>query len=142
MANYVNPLPRDRGSEPMQDFPAPVRALATSMRENAVASSALALNPNTTSLEVYGFGGQGLAIRWVAATETPTTAPRASVVASGLGANFDHIVAPNTVRRFAVPKETQGQMAGGQIGSVNGLYQRLAVINAGTTAASVLFVEY
>lgn len=142
MANYVNQIPVDKGGNPVQDFPAPVRAVATSMRENAVASSALALHPNTNTVEVNAVGGQGIAIRWVALTETAAVAPRASVVASGLGINFDHIVHPGTVRRFAVPRETQGQMAGGQVGSVNGLYQRVAAINLGTTAASVLFIEY
>jgi len=143
MANYVKNIPRDVGGEPLQDFPAPVRAITSvMMRENAVASSALALDPNASSIEVNAVGGQGIAIRWVAVTETPTVSPRASVVASGLGANFDHMIPPGTYRRFAIPKETQGQMAGGQIGSVNGLYQRVAQINAGPTAASVLIVQY
>ena len=143
MANYARPIPVDKNNASLQEFPAPVRALATSMRENAVASSALALNPNTTSLEINAFGGQGIAIRWVALTETPSVAPRASVVASGAGANFDHIIPTGTVRRFVVPKETAGlNTAPLQIGSTFGLYQRVAAINTGITAASVLFVEY
>lgn len=143
MANYVNPIPVDRGGDPLQEFPPPVRAQITTMRENAVASSALALNPNTSSLEVTAMGGQGIAIRWVASTETAGAAgAKASVIASGLGANFDHVIPGGTYRKFAVPKETQGQMAGGQVGSVNGLYQRVAAINVGTGASSVLFIEY
>lgn len=143
MANYVKPIPRDLGGEPLQGFPAPVRAVTSvMMRENAVASSVMILDKDASSIEVAAVGGQGIAIRWVAATETPTVSPRASVIASGLGANFDHLIPPGTVRRFAIPIENQGQMAGGNVGSVNGLYSRLAQINAGTTAASVLVVQY
>lgn len=144
---YVNALPRDRSNEAMQDFPAPVRAITSvMMRENAVASSVMLLDPNATSVEVNAVGGQGIAIRWVTAGETPSVSPRASVIASGLGANFDHLIPAGTYRRFAIPKETGGVGPRGdvnnQIGSVYGLYQRLAQINAGTTASSVLIVQY
>ena len=142
----INSLPKDRTEQVMQEYPAPVRALATSMRENAVVSSALLMHPNATSLEVFANAGQGVALRWVLATETPTVAPRASVVASGAGANFDHIVPAGQVRRFAIPKETGGVGPRGnvnnQLGSVYGLYQRLAAINAGIGPSSVLFTEY
>ena len=131
----------------MQEFPAPVRARASvMMRENAVASSVMLLDQNASHVEVNAVGGQGIAIRWVAATETPTVSPRASVIASGLGANFDHIIPADSYRRFAIPKETGGVGPGGianlGIGSVYGLYQRLAQINAGATASSVLVVQY
>ncbi len=142
MANYVNNIPRDKTGEALQEFPPHVRAQTTYQRENAVASSVISLTPNTVSLEVGAVGGQGVVIRWVPVTETAAVAPRASVVASGLGANFDHWIPTGTYRKFAVPKETQGQLTPGQIGSVNGLFQRLAVINAGATASSVLLVEY
>lgn len=142
MANYVNKLPRDITGVEMQNLPPAVRAQTTYQRENNIASSVISLNPNTSSLEVGAFGGQGIVIRWVPTTETAAVAPRASVVASGLGANFDHWIPSGEVRQFAVPKESIGQMAGGQIGSVNGLFQRIAVINAGAVASSFLGVEY
>lgn len=144
MANYVNPIPRDKGDAPLQEFPAPVRAITSVvMHENDVASSALALHPNATHIEVNALGGQGIAIRWVAAAETPTQSPRASVIASGLGANFDHLIPAGTYRKFAIPKETQGIGTGNmQIGSTFGLYQRLAHINAGIQPSSVLIVQY
>lgn len=132
MANYVKSIPRDAGGEALQEFPAPFRAIASvMMRENAAASSAMAIDSNATSLEVGAIGGSGVAIRWVASAEIPTVSPRASVVASGLGANFDHLVPAGTVRRFAIPRET---------GST--LYQRVAIVNAGITASSVLVVQY
>lgn len=143
MANYAKSLPRDTGGVPMQEYPAPYIAQEQYTSENAVASSVVSLTPNTTSLEVGAFGGQGVVIRWIPITETAAAAgAKASVVSSGLGANYDHYVPPSTYRRFIVPKETIGQAAGGQVGSVNGLYQRVAWINAGTTAASVIAVEF
>lgn len=142
MANYAKRYSKDTTGEARIDAPPPFLALDEYQVENAVVSSAISLNPNTTELEIGAFGGQGIVIRWVPLTETAAVAPRASVVASGLGADFDHWVPSGQVRRFVVPKETIGQVAGGQIGSVNGLYQRLAWINAGTTASSILAVEY
>lgn len=139
--NYAKSLARDAGGAPMQEFPAPVVSNTTYHVENAVASSVISLNPNTTIVEVGAFGGQGAVIRWVPLTETAAVAPRASVVASGLGANFNHYIPPNTYRQFVVPKETQG-VPTGQVGSVNGLYQRIARINAGATASSVLLTEF
>lgn len=142
MPNYAKPLARDTGGEPMQNTPAPYIANVTYQVENGVTSSVMSLNPNTTTLEVGAFGGQGAVIRWVPTTETAAAAgAKASVVASGLGANFDHYIPPSTFRRFIVPKETQG-LPTGQVGSVNGLYQRVARINAGATASSVLVIEY
>ena len=142
MSNYVKSIPRDEGGQPLQEFPSPTRAVASVMhKENAVTSSAISLTPNTTSLEVGAFGGQGAVIRWIPTTETVTVAPFASVIASGLGANYDHWIPTGTYRKFAVPKETIGVVQG-QKGSVNGLYQRVAVINAGITASSVLVIQY
>lgn len=142
MANYVNKLPRDLTGVEMQKYPPAVRSQEQYTSENAVASSVVSLQPNTGHMEIGAFGGQGIVIRWVPLTETASVAPRASVVASGLGANYDHWIAPGTVRQFAVPKETMGQMTPGQVGSVNGLFQRIAWINAGATASSVIAVEY
>lgn len=144
---YINPLPRDKAQNVLQEFAAPVRAVTSvMMRENAVASSVMLLDPNATSVEVNAVGGQGIAIRWVTLGETPAVSPRASVIASGLGANFDHLVPAGMVRRFAIPKETGGAGPRGdvnnQIGSTYGLYSRLAQINVGTVASSVLIVQY
>ena len=139
--NYAKNLPKDTSNESMQEFPAPYPSTSRIMKTNAVASSVISLNPNTTTVELGAFGGQGAVLRWVPKTETAAVAPAASVVASGAGASFDHWVPPSTMRRFVVPRETQGQPTG-QVGSVNGLYSRVAVINAGPTAASVLLSEF
>ena len=144
MANYAQPVPIDKNNVPLQEFPAPVIALARVNTDNAVASSAISLTPNTTVLEVGAFGGQGAVIRWVPTTENASIAgAKGSVVSSGTGANFDHYIPPSAYRRFVVPKETQGIGTGTlQIGSTFGLYQRVARINAGIVASSVLIAEF
>lgn len=142
MANHARALPRDTGDGVMQEYPAPVKNTAVSMRESVTASSVLVLNQNSGAIEVGAIGGSGVVIRWVPLTETPSVSPFSSVVASGLGANFDHFVPAATYRRFVIPRETQGQTAGGQMGSVNGLYQRLAIVNASAAVSSVLVSEF
>lgn len=143
MANYAKGLSIGVNGEEFQNCPPPYIALGTYQRENAVASSVISLTPNTSALEVGAFGGQGVVIRWVPTTETAAAAgAKASVVSSGLGANFDHWIPTGTYRRFVVPKESIGQASGGQVGSVNGLYQRVAVINGGAVASSVLLSEF
>lgn len=143
MANYAKNMPHEQGGAPMTGYPSPVESLAVYHNENAVASSALSLHPNTTQIEVGAVGGQGVVIRWVSATETAAVAPRASVVASGLGANFDHFIPAGTYRQFVVPRDANiGSGMNGQAGSVNGLIQRVARINAGPAASSMLLTEY
>lgn len=139
--NYAKSLARDTGNEPMQEYPAPYPAIKSYNTTNAVASSVVSLNGTATSLEVASFGGQGVAIRWIKTTETAGVSPFASVISSGAGANFDHIIPAGTYRRFVIPKETGGA-AVGQAGSVNGLYQRIAWINAGIVASSVMASEF
>lgn len=141
MATYAKGLPIDVNTNPMQEYPPPFISQARYNSANGVASSVISLNPNTTSLEVGAVGGQGVVIRWVPVTETAGVSPFASVVSSGLGANFDHQIPANTYRRFVIPKETIGQNTPGQVGSVNGLYQRVAVINSGITPSSILVSE-
>ncbi len=108
---------------------------------NAVASSVVSLNPNTTRLEISAVGGQGIAIKWIPTTDSTS----ASVVSSGLSqANFDNFIPAGTMRHFVVPKETGGTPINlnAQIGSIWGLYQRIAWINAGVTASSIVANEY
>lgn len=126
----------------MQEYPAPYLSTGRGMRENAVASSVIVLSQNTSAVEVGTFGGQGVVIRWIPATETPSVSPYSSVIASGVAANYDHYVPPSTYRRFVVPREVMGLGASQAVGSMNGLYSRLAIVNAGTTASSVLTSEF
>lgn len=141
MANYAKNIPRDVGGSPMDGYPAASRANVTRMSENCVASSVVTLHHDTSTLEIGAFGGQGLVFRWVPVGETAAVAPRASCVSSGASANYDHYIPSGNVRRFVVPKESAGLTAG-NVGSINGLYNRVAYINAGPTAASIMYMEY
>lgn len=123
------------------EAPSPVLAKARYTVENGVASSVISLNPNTTSLEIGAFGGQGVVIKWIPVTDVT----QASVISSGLAlANFDHWIPEGTYRQFVVPKETQGTPlnAGAQLGSIAGLYQRVAWVNKGATASSIIASEF
>lgn len=125
----------------MQEYPAPYLSQARNNATAAAASSVVSLNPNTTHLEVGAFGGQGAVIRWIPTTETAAGTPFASVISSGLGANYDHYIPPSTYRRFVIPRETGGSYAG-QAGSIMGSYQRVAVAPAGIGVASILLSEF
>src|SRR3990167_9378963 len=108
--NYARPIPRDSGGAQLDGYPAPFISSVGSVNhwssENAVASSVINLSPNSTGIEIAAQGGQGVVIRWVPLTETAAVAPRASVVSSGLGANFHHHIQPSAIRRFVIPRET------------------------------------
>jgi hypothetical protein len=139
--NWAKPLAIDKSGNAMQEYPAPFKAIPSIYyRDNLPVSSVVSLDGNTSAIEVGAFGGQGAVIRWIGTGETPGNF-YTSVISSGLSANFDHWVPPSQVRRFVVPKETQGQPTG-QIGSIHGLYQRVAVSNAGATSTSILLSQY
>lgn len=137
--NYAKALPIDESMNPLQNSPAPVPAIKAWNITNGVASSVISLQPNTTRLEVAAFGGQGVVIKWIPVTDTTS----ASVTSSGLTANFDNFVPAGTNRQFVVPRETQGLPINPNVqkGSIFGLYQRVAWINAGATASSIIANE-
>ena len=139
MKAYARALAIDESMNPLQNAASPIVALKSWTIENGVTSSVINLNPNTTRLEVGAFGGQGVVIKWVPTTDSTS----ASVVSSGV-ANFDNFIPAGTYRQFVVPRETQGSPTNlnVQIGSIYGLYQRVAWINAGITASSIIANEY
>lgn len=141
MANYTKPVPRDTGGAELHNYPPAYPTQTRYATSNGVASSVISLQPTTTCIEVGAFGGQGAFIRWIPTTETASVSPFASVIASGAGVNFDHYIPVNQYRQFVLPKETAGS-PNGQVGSVNGLYQRVAYINAGITASSIMLSEF
>jgi hypothetical protein len=138
----VNPyknLPRDKFDGIMQEFPAPFLSKARYTNENATASSVISVSQDTTSIEITANGGAAI-MRWVATSDT-----QGSVVGiAGATANYDHVIAANTIRRFAIPIETMYQAPSSMVGAnrMNGLYQRVAIKTAGTGAASVLVSEF
>lgn len=140
ISNYPN-QPIDEGGNLMMNSPSPFKANATYNATAAPASSVITLNDNTTLVEVTTSGSSGAVLRWVPVTETAGVSPFASVISSGLTANFDHAIPPNTVRRFAAPLETRGVNSVVGVGVQGGYYRRVAVGNAGGVA-SILVTEF
>ena len=139
MSNPYPILPIDKGSNPLQEFASPKKALAQNISDNASASSVISVTHNTTALEVFAGGGPAV-IRWVPRTETAAVAPAGSVIAiAGGTANFDNVIGTNEVRRFAIPIEVQGTFAQSVqgINRAEGLYQRVAIISRGVTSVIV-----
>lgn len=134
--NYAKSLPKDTQGTGMQEYPAPVKAL-TSYAATVTVSSVVTLTDNTTALEVAAIGVP-VVMRWIATTDT-----QASVIGSGAGTNFDHIVLANSRRRFVVPIETSGTSSVVGVNKKFGLYNRVAWNVASTGgSASVFGTEY
>lgn len=138
MANYAKELPRDKQGAAMQEYPAAFRPNARYNYENAVNSSVISLTDDTTEIEIAAVGNAAV-MRWVTAADT-----QASVVSiAGSTANFDHVIASGTVRRFVVPisiATVQASIVGVRVQM--GLFPRVAVKGATTTASSILTTEY
>lgn len=137
MSNPYPSIPRDRGSSPMVEYPAAVRANARYASENSTASSVISVAHTTTMLELSAIGGAAV-MRWVATTDT-----EASVISiAGATSNFDHVIPAGTMRKFAIPQErisTYAQSVQG-VNRAEGLYQRIAIKSVGV--ASVLVSEF
>lgn len=126
-------LPRDKGQEPMQEYPAPIVAKARYGKENSSASSVITVGANTTAIEIAAVTTPAI-MRWVTTTDT-----QASVVGAEGTANFDHVV-PVGIRRFAIPIERFAPTSIAGANSANGLYARVAIKSTGV--GSVLLTEY
>lgn len=134
--NYASRIPLDESNNPMQEFATPFPAIATTVAVANI-SSVVTLNNNTTTIEVMA-SPLSAAIKWIAVGAAQT-----SVIASSLGtSNFDHIVPAGTVRRFVIPRETQGIAGPALANSVHGLYQRLAVVPINSAVSSILVTEF
>lgn len=137
MKDYAAGTPVGKNQVPLFDSPAPYKAVKQYVNENATASSVISVTHDTTAIEV-ATGGTAAVMRWIATSDT-----QASVVAiAGSTANFDHVVAANTVRRFVIPIEANPASTS-SVQGVNrqeGLYQRVAIKTQGI--ASVFLSEY
>ena len=136
MRSYAKGLPVDKDGNSLQTLPAPALALAQYANENGTASSVITVTQDTTALEI-ATQGTAAAMRWVATTDT-----QASVVAVA-GGNFDHIIPPNSYRRFVIPIESNPATGySSQMGAnrLNGLYRRFAWKTQGI--ASVFASEF
>lgn len=139
--SYPKKVPIDQNRTPVQNCPPAYKAQAR-YASDGNASSVITLTDNTTEIEVATVGGAGAVIRWVPATETASVSPQGSVISTGTGRNFDHVIPPNTVRRFVVPVETGAVNSIVGINVKEGLYKRFAHIATVAPASSVLTAEY
>lgn len=140
--NYSRALPRDSGDQTMQEYPAPIKALANTTSENATVSSVINLTNDTTAIEIAAQGGAA-AMRWVAASETAAVAPAGSVITAAGTSNYDHFIPSGTVRRFVVPRDVfnaRGQSSVQGLNVQEGLMRRVAYKTIGVS--SVITTEY
>lgn len=128
--------PRDETGEIFHQTPAPYPAAVRWPTSTAAVSSVITLSDNTTTLEVGAIGGGGIAIKWIATSDT-----QASVLAAG-AANFDNFIPANAVRRFAIPREGIGTSSIVGANKQNGLYNRVAWIAVAAPSSSIIASEY
>lgn len=136
MSNYAPTFGLDKNNYPYVDSPI-TSVVGRYSSENAIASSVLSLTHDTTMVEIATLA-TGAAMRWVRTGDT-----EASLVTAISGANFNHIIPPNTTRTFVVPKERVGS-SGASVQGANrgeGLFQRVAIKTV-VGAASVFLAEY
>jgi len=142
MINYAAGAPQgDRGPFWGALAVAPLKAIQARISENGTASSVITVTQNTTAIEVATQGTAGI-IRWIYTTDA-----EASVFGNASVMNFDHVIPPNTVRRFVIPIESGANTTvGATITSVQGqnreygLFRRVAWATQGI--ASVMMNEY
>lgn len=138
--NYAAGTPMGNNAMPLYNSPAPFKAIAQYLGENATTSSVVTLTQNTTAIEVAAQSAP-VAIRWV--YQADGTGAATSVIAQATGSNFDHVVPANTVRRFVVPIEVSANQGYSSMQGTNrleGLFQRIAYKTQGI--ASVAVTEY
>lgn len=140
---WVAGSPIGANGEQMQEFPDPKPAWKSWGTGATGNSSILNLSDNTTVLDISvlsACGAGGLAIKWVAASDTSASS---SVIASGASANFDHVIPPQWRMRIAVPIEKAG-VANSVVGIAvkQGLYQKVAIIGTHAPVPSVFIAEH
>lgn len=130
-------MPKDRTDSAMTDYPPPFPALATTVRENASASSVIGLNPNTTLIEVTAVT-TAAAIRW----SNQSNLSASSSVITAVGGAFDNFIPSGQTRRFVVPRSSQAIPNTSVVGLniQEGLYTGVATKS--TVIGSVMVTEY
>jgi hypothetical protein len=143
MKNYAKGQPVGNNQVPFFESPPPVLAETTTMRENAVASSILILSSVTTAIEIMAVGAPAY-LKWLSRTVVDSSVAGTSVISAAGTANFDAMVAKDTIRRFVVPiastTATPGSYGAPQgANRDNNLYSNVAIKSA--TIASVVAIE-
>ena len=126
--NYAPGTPVDKFGASKAGYPPAKIALASQNKENASASSILLLTHDTTELEVAA-AGQNVAGKWLTQAVVDSSVAGTSVLSAFGTANYDFMVANNTLRRFVVPiasfKQTSGSIQG--VNRELGLYPAVAL---------------
>ena|SRR3990167_355141 len=143
MINPYPNLPHDKGGQPLQNYGTHASIKAVYASENSSTSSVITLTQDTTVIEIAAIGASptGGVMRWV--TSVAGSNASTSVISAAGTANFDHVIANNTVAKFAVPIERQDTNTFASVqgaNRANGLYRRVAIKSIGV--ASVLLTEY
>ena len=130
MINFYPGTPFGKTGEVKIGYSPAKVALATTMKENAAASSILLLTHNTTELEITATTGStiGIAGKWLSQATVDSSVAGTSVITAAGTANFDFVVPNGTFRRVVVPIATNVQTDGSVMG-VNrkfGLYPAVA----------------
>src|SRR3990167_7778167 len=142
MINPYPNLPYEKGGTAMQNYGTHASVKAVYASENSTTSSVITLTEDTTAIEIAAIGASptGAVMRWV--TSVAGFNASTSVISAAGTANFDHVIANNTIAKFAVPierQETNPQSVQGA-NRLNGLYRRVAIKSIGI--GSVLLTEY
>lgn len=133
--NTYKPLPIDKNGNEFQLSPPNFVALKQYTSENGTVSSVITVTDNTTILEV-ATGGVSAVVKFIASGDTT-----ASVIGiAGSTANYDVAIPANTVRKLAIPQETQGVSSIVGLNKQAGLYNRFAWKTNGI--GSIMGVEY
>lgn len=136
MKNYAKGKPMGNNQIPFYDSPPPVEAIAVDNRTTAATagvSSITVLNANTTAIEVLASGAPAF-LKWLTQSVVDSSVAGTSVIASGTTANFDGMIAKDTIRRFIVPISTVTTAPPGSYGAPQGankdnnLYPNVAII--------------
>ncbi len=141
--NYAKGKPVGNNLIPFYDSPPAEAAIASSNRESTAASSILILNSNTTALEVMATGGPAY-LKWLTQSVVDSSVAGTSVISGAVGANFDAMLASNTVRRFVVPISPVTTAPPGSYGvpeganKDNNLYPNVAIIGSAVTSIATI----
>lgn len=134
MARYANNIPNDAAGNDIQGAAMLIPAIVRTTSENAVVSSVITVNDNTTDLEVSPIGVTAV-VKWI--TRSDTTA---SVITAAGSENYDVVIPSGMVRRLVIPRETIGTSSIVGANIANGLYNRYAIKT--TAIGSVFTTQY
>lgn len=144
--NYSRGVPMGNNNVPFQGngTPPAVAAINTTIRDTTPTTSSIrTLTQDTTAIEVAATGGP-VYIKWLSRAVTDSSVAGTSILATGAGANFDHVIPASTYRRFVVPISTNNpQGYSSQVGAnvENGLYPNVAFVG-GTGASVIAITQY